>query len=338
MSASGIPYHLRPHKAVDRRLFLDLLSRCERWQPLQDFAYISMGGYPLEDHKAIHRRFGITRLLAFDNDEAIVRRQTFNRPTSACKCFHRDSADVVASLDGILSEARFSDAEGVIVWLDYTNTQIGAQLRQFQSTLEQVAPNDIVRITLNAKADNLGLPDRTGGRRTSKDHVDEHRLEVLFKRAGDFLPSGVTRESVSQANYPRTLALALRAAAGKAFSPTDPYVFSPLSLMTYADQQPMLSMTGMKIARSDEEEMRKTLGLANWPFSSVDWTDVHQLAVADLTVRERLFLERAILRLSPAQMEEQLGFDLEAVTDVPGFLSNYKKYHRFYPTFLSAEV
>ena len=97
-------------------------------------------------------------------------------------------------------------------------------------------------------------------------------------------------------------------------------------------------MTGMKIARSDEEKMRTTLGLADWPFSSTDWADVHQLAVADLTIRERLFLERAILSLSPAQMEERLGFDLEAVTEVKGFLSNYKKYHRFYPTFLSAEV
>ena len=31
MRGASVPYHLRPHKSVDRRLFLDLLMRFERW-------------------------------------------------------------------------------------------------------------------------------------------------------------------------------------------------------------------------------------------------------------------------------------------------------------------
>ena len=162
MSGAVVPYHLRPHKAVDRRLFLDLLSRCERWRPLQDYAYVSMGGYPLEDHKAIHRRFGITQLLAFDLDEGIVKRQLFNRPIAACKCIHRTSGEVVADLDRTLSEANFGNAEGLILWLDYTKAaELGVQLREFQRSLEQIAAGDIVRVTINAKADNLGTVRRT---------------------------------------------------------------------------------------------------------------------------------------------------------------------------------
>ena len=75
MSGASLPYHLRPHKSVDRRLFLDLLMRLERWRPLVDYAYISMGAYPLEDHKLVHRHLGIDKLIAFDNDEKIVARQ-----------------------------------------------------------------------------------------------------------------------------------------------------------------------------------------------------------------------------------------------------------------------
>ena len=74
MSGASIPYHLRPHKSVDRRLFLDLLTRYERWKPLADYIYISMGAYPLEDHKLVHRHLGISRLISFDleNDTVAV--------------------------------------------------------------------------------------------------------------------------------------------------------------------------------------------------------------------------------------------------------------------------
>lgn len=339
MSAAGIPYHLRPHKAVDRRLFLDLLSRCERWQPLQNFAYVSMGAYALEDHKAIHRRFGVNRLVAFDYDEGIVQRQLFNRPTMACKCLHKKSGDIVSDFDRTLKDNGFSDADGAVVWLDFTSaSDLGTQLREVHTLLEQLAPNDIVRVTLNAKVANLGQPKTEDDRRSSRQDLNEHRLHVLAQRIGDYLPSKVGPQSVSQQDYPQTLALALRSAVGKAFSPTDPHTFSLLSLVTYADQQPMLSMTGMKISRSNEARMQAALGLDTWPFSSPDWSTVHTLAVADLTVRERLFLDRAVLRYSRAQMIDQLGFDLDLVTEVDGFLSSFKKYHRFYPTFLSAEV
>jgi hypothetical protein len=195
-----------------------------------------------------------------------------------------------------------------------------------------------VRVTLNAKAGNLGEPKVIDERRPSREDVDAHRFQELSKRIGDYLPSKASALSVSQKSYPQTLALALRAAVAKAFPPSDPYTFSLLSLVTYADQQPMLSLTGMKISRTDEVKMQGALGLEDWPFYSADWFTIHRLAVADLTVRERLFLEREVLRYSPAQTKDHLGFDLDLVTEVDGFLSSFKKYHRFYPTFLSADV
>src|SRR5690348_4779175 len=98
MSGASIPYHLRPHKAVDRRLFLDLLTRFERWRSLSGYAYLSMGAYPLEDHKLVHRLFGLTKLVAFDLEAEVVARQNFNKPIDTCRCVQMKSGDVVADI------------------------------------------------------------------------------------------------------------------------------------------------------------------------------------------------------------------------------------------------
>ena len=104
MSGASTPYHLRPHKSVDRRLFLDLLVRFERWRPLAEYVYVSMGAYPLEDHKLVHRHLGITRLVAFDFEEKIVARQNFNKPVDSCFCLHMKSWEIISNLDRVLSE------------------------------------------------------------------------------------------------------------------------------------------------------------------------------------------------------------------------------------------
>ena len=106
---------MRPHKSVDRRLFLDLLTRFERWVPLINHVYVSMGAYPLEDHKLVHRLIGIKQLVAFDLDDEIVARQRFNRPVETCHCLRRTADDLIADLEGVLSECHFADAAGIII-------------------------------------------------------------------------------------------------------------------------------------------------------------------------------------------------------------------------------
>ena len=60
MSGETVPYRLRPHKAVDRRLFLALLGRCERWVDLRDHVYVSMDG----ETRAVHLADGPVKLAA----------------------------------------------------------------------------------------------------------------------------------------------------------------------------------------------------------------------------------------------------------------------------------
>ena len=116
MSASSVPFHLRPHKSVDRRLFMDLLARFERWSPIGKYAYVSMGAYALEDHRMVHRRFGISRLVSFDRNANTVARQKFNRPISGCFCLALDSGQMIGQFDQIIDESFEQRPDGVVVW------------------------------------------------------------------------------------------------------------------------------------------------------------------------------------------------------------------------------
>lgn len=337
MTGSSLPYHLRPHKAVDRRLFIDLLSRIERWKPLHDYVYLSMGAYPLEDHKLVHRVLGLKRLVAFDYDDAVVARQKFNRPLQTCHCIKEKSGDVIRTLDDILNRFHFSDAAGVICWLDYTSPkQIGAQIQEFQALLDKSAIGDVVRVTINAHPHELD--EQQTGAPIPVEEKRQRQFETLKRRIGDFLPSTSSADDMTPLGLARVLSEAFGAAALAALPVTGDKAFRPLSIVRYADGQQMLSITGVVASRGDEGEMLARLSLDSWPFASNDWVDIHQLVVPDLTVRERLFLEREVTTRPADEIIQSLGFEQAGDIAIADFIDSYKNYYRFYPTLLSSDL
>ena len=338
MSASSVPFHLRPHKSVDRRLFVDLLARYERWRPIANYAYVSMGAYALEDHKMVHRRFGISRLVAFDRDENTVARQVFNRPVGSCCCLNLDSGEMIARLDDILAERVEGDVEGVVIWLDYTEPgELGAQIREFRDLLSRLAVGDVVRITVNAHAPALADSRLGDGTRLEGEELRKVRFERLGSRIGEYLPSDASPSNVGRTELPRLLGRAFGQAAMEAVPPLGDNTFSPLSIMSYADGQRMLSITGALVERDREDEMRLKIDLENWPFKSLSWSCMALLNVPDLTVRERMFLEQEI-DTAPDEIAERLGFDFGGDIDLMEFVEQYRRYYRFYPSLVALDV
>ncbi len=337
MSGASIPYHLRPHKSVDRRLFLDLLGRFERWQPLVNYVYVSMGAYPLEDHKLIHRQLGITKLIAFDFDEDIVARQRFNRPIESCFCFHKKSADLISGLEATLRTCQFPDTSCLIFWLDYTDPQkISNQIKEFESLLNKLKSGDIVRVTVNAhpnafNEDGVLTP-------TLKADKQKKQHQNLKNKIGDYLPAAFSPTEMTPAGLPLALSHAFSVAALKALPVSGNLNFVPLSIIRYADGVQMLSITGTVIDRSEKSNLLEKLALKEWPFGSGDWTTIHELLVPALTIRERLFLERGIMTKDPTDLRSELGFETAADIELLNFLENYKHYYRFYPSLLTAEL
>lgn len=295
-----------------------------------------MGAYPLEDHKLVHRALGISRLIAFDFDDGTVARQQFNKPVSQCYCVCKRSDAMIAGLDRILSEAGFGDPAGLIVWLDYTDpSKIGAQIREFQSLLDRLAPGDIVRVTVNAHPQSLSEPS------DQPQKVEVRRVkqfEAIQKRLGDLLPSRASPSDMTTETLPALLAEAFAAAALRALPVSSPNAFRPLSVTRYKDGQQMLSLTGAVVAKKEEHAMQSRIGLDEWPFSSPTWSKIHNLVVPDLTVRERLFLEREAMSKSDDQIISALGFNKAGDVPMREFLDNYRNYYRFYPILLAAEL
>jgi len=334
MSGSTLPYRLRPHKAVDRRLFVDLLNRYERWRDLDDHVYVSMAAFAMEDQKLVHRVLGLRRLVAFDMNDDVVGRQEFNRPTNETKCVTSTASAMVGDIVTNVERAGINDARGYIVWLDYTDPkEIGQQISDFASLLPQLAPNDIVRVTVNANW------DWWGGRSPPSDPVSlpvrqVKAMKKLREKVARYLPTDVREASLDE----HGICVALARCFGKA---ADGVVrgarqFEPLSIIRYADGQQM-TITGAIVESSSRVALRGKLGLSVWPFSSANWTDVNFVAVPDLTARERLFLEREATR-GAAELSASLGFDLEAAAEMPGFIANFERYYRHYPAFTAVEL
>lgn len=298
-----------------------------------------MGAYPLEDHKLIHRQLGITRLVAFDLEKAIVARQNFNKPIETCHCLHWKSGDLIANLDSILDGCSFADPKGIIVWLDYTSpAQLGQQVREFETLLDKLRTGDLIRVTVNAHPNALSDPQAPGTSPPLATEKRKKQFHNIKSRIGEFLPSETSADDMTAEGLPLAISKSFGAAALKALPATGSNIFCPLSIIRYADGDQMLSITGAVIARKDRNEFLERLDLKSWPFASADWSNIHQLLVPALTIRERLFLERGIMSKSPTDLVSELGFEAAADIRIDEFLESYKNYYRFYPTLLSAEL
>ena len=76
---------------------------------------------------------------------------------------------------------------------------------------------------------------------------------------------------VEQEQLPLLLARTFGQAAMNIVSPLRENIFSPLSIIGYADGQQMLSMTGALVKRDHELAMRSAMNLENWPSKPSDW-------------------------------------------------------------------
>jgi len=79
-------------------------------------------------------------------------------------------------------------------------------------------------------------------------------------------------------------------------------------------------------------------GVLDWEFLSRDWTDIVQISVPDLSMREKIAIDRYLSK-SPAQIIRLVKFaPASELDDAKEALESYKRLHRFYPTFFAIGV
>lgn len=328
-TGSSIPYRLRPNKAVDRELFLALLTRLAARLKLEGHQYIGLGGPFLEDFRLVHARLGIKKLYCVESEEAVHRRQLFNQPVDCIACVHK-------TLEDYLDEQDFETP--AIIWLDYTEpSKITDQIERFSRTVGVVPIGSILRVTLNANPTSLGKPDENevavevGG--LSADHgtkptTQEWRLARFRERLGGLFPSGLTAEGMTHKNFGKSVLQALQLAVEKeALSHRDRRVVWALATH-YADGQPMVTAA---VVICEPEDTTTVEIVEGWEFHSTPEAP-HLLDMPALSTMERLTME------STPDPKARLGFDLPKSDMGDDPFEAFKKFYRIYPHFSRVEL
>lgn len=328
MSGGNIAYHLRPNKAVERALFLDLLNRIGRASfNISGYQYVGFGGPFMEDFKAVHIATRISTMTCIERDAVVQARQEFNCPLSCVNFVLNDSST-------FLDE--FRPDVPTIAWLDFTSPgELKQQLDDTCKLVNKLAHGDIFKVTLNASVTAL---------RENPGNIKQHeltslRMAVFEERVGSDKPSVVSAEDFKADSYPKLLLQALRNAADRGVNNTS-LVVQPLTAFTYSDGTAMLTATGIlldpnKIAVSAFPESSR---LAHWPFAMLDWKYPIEIDLPVLSLRERMALEKLQPNGTVQDAKKMLGAVIDAQGIPPQAVTSFTKFYRIYPEFVRASL
>ena len=330
MSGEDIPYQLRPNKFIDRQMFVELLSRLVVPRGPEKYVYVSMGGRHLVDHYAVYNKLGIDAQFSFDRDANEVKRQKFNRPTGRTICVELSTADLPSRIDDILKE--FPNRQNLIVWLDYTDTNRGAQLQEAVQTLLRLKHGDIFRITLNANPETLSPGEQW--RNAGASSPNQYRATRLRGQIQEFMPTDIS--AISETALPAALARCVELAAKSAEAQQPNLRIKPVLITSYRDGSRMLTVT-CAISEAGNKNKFPPITFPRWRFACKNWQDIRLIYAPVLSVREQNRLD-ARLHRGASDMLAALKFypnkdkpkSLEA-------LKSYRELHRFYPTFRHVE-
>jgi len=318
MSAGGsIPYHLRQNKAIERNLFVDLLSRVGRHFNISDYRYIGFGGPFLEDFKHLHSALRISDMVSLEMDGNVYRRQVFNRPISCISLKEESSSD-------FLSNYNFDSASNLIVWLDYATTQIGLQLAEVQQLVEKLGHGDVFKVTLNASPVALGHENAGVS-------IKERRAETAAIVLGDYAPANITASDVATKNYPNLLLKALVNAAKHGVVGDSELIMEPLSSFVYADGQQMVTFSGVLINPVEKESFFNSTRLKKWAFYNDCLSAPSSISVPVLSMKERVHIEAMLPGASADQIINDFSYFVgkdkkTAKSEMENFISFYRMF------------
>ncbi|WP_341327217.1 O-methyltransferase [Methylotuvimicrobium sp. KM2] len=333
MSGRHVPYYLRPNKHVDRQIFIEILSYINRWIDLSKYLYISMGGKFLEDHKAIHSALSIKKLMSIECDQTTFERQRFNRPLSLIDCRKMDSGELIQKIDDILEE---KEARNYIVWLDYASAKNRqGQIQEVETVASKMSANDVLKVTLNASIKTLGNKEDFD----STDDFQTHALKKAKNKLGRYFPGHTPQTSeMTDEGFARIISQAAKTAILNGLRGSRDLTFQPLGQFRYNDGfHSMFTLTGIILKRIEESEFIEKSGIEDFELTAKDWHVVSEIALPDLSLRERMAIDVDIYSSLPDEIHKRLPFkfdeDDERSLDI---LKRYIKHYKRYPNFVRA--
>ena len=320
------PYHLRPNKAVDRFLLLEIIQRLEDRCCLSKHTYFGFGGPFLDDFRLVCERYPLMRCVSIEENVDTYRRQRFHRNTKNLKLVHSD----------VRSYLRQELPSGVpcIFWLDYTNLE-PARLTEFMELLGLVGPPSIVKVTVRAQVDDvtLGAANRLLTERNATDYRRDW-LDGFQRRYDEFLSREVLPSDLRLPEHATLVQSMFEIAAQKTLPAAAGTVFQLVHSCRYADGPQMLSLTGIVCEGTDRSGLVELF--RGWRHANVDWGAPAHIDVPVLSLKERLALERHLpLKTNTGKaLQRSIGYTIDqSGASSLRKLQQYAEFHRLYPLY-----
>lgn len=323
MSGGQVAYHLRPNKAIERQIFVELLTRFHGFRAIYDYTYVGFGGPFMEDFRIIEGHFGVARMISLEGDAAVIERQKFNRPFTSIECRQQLSGEFIANYA--------TDVSGnAIIWLDYAKANDRrAQLGEFQSLLTKLQAYDVIKITMNANVATLPIPSDA-----PRDNPRPARFVAAEKQLGEYWHSTVSENDMTRDAFPGVVLGCVLRAASQALPPGRELQFIVATSFVYADSEhSMLTVTGVVTPVSEVARLRLALRLKSWDLAYRPGNAPIPIIAPVLSTRERVFLERLLpkyRRTIASRGKFQVG---KSDPETAKLLSSFARFHRYYPHF-----
>jgi hypothetical protein len=305
------PYHLRLNKAIDRFILIEAIRKFDRITDLSEYTYYGFGGPYLEDFRLLNEFCPEIGMVSIEEKPHTVKQQKFHQ---ICKTLKLTQTRFNSFLTKYNSKNKKS-----IFWLDYTKLELVA-FEEFQSLLEKVALNSIIKITLQAVArDYLNKGNKF------RDHFSA------------FMPDPASDPPLANKDYAALLQDMLQIAAQKILPATGDVIFQPLSSFFYADGANMFTLTGIVCTKAEQKKIRALF--KSWSCANLTWKKPKEINIPFLSTKERFHLQKhlPLKQNRGRKLLKVLGYTLDGSARNTAFmLTQYADFYRYYPYFVKA--
>lgn len=288
-SYEKINYALRPAKAIERKMLIEIFSRLYPFSPVDEYQYIGFGSIYFTDFQIINRSLGLTRLISIEKDSDNAERFKLNLPMGCLNLKFGHSNEILPLLDW----SPFS-----IVWLDYDGHLENRCLSDVTTVVKNIRPGSFFIMTVNANADiEPPLEQRTALAKKWGEEFSlaRYRAEKFSARFEDQEPPLPKKGKELNANglpliyrdiVLKQIQAILTIRNGQASG--QEIAFKQVVFMTYRDGAKMMTIGGMFVSKDQERDF-EACRFSTLPFARFNDESLN-IVVPCLTPREMCYL------------------------------------------------
>ena len=309
-SYKKIDYSLRPAKAIERKMMVELLRRLDRSSSLPHYRYIGFGSPYFADFALLHRALGIREMVSIEHEVDDEARFRFNAPFASIDLKFGESGDVLNEL---------SWTHRSIVWLDYDGRLDTAKLEDLDFLMRNVPSGSAVVMSVNAHA-----------------HPDiDKRIERAKKDLESAMPRTFSNESLggwgTADMYRQVVNEQIKVSLGErnAGQPASAqFAYRQLFNFQYSDGARMLTIGGL-VHDAGQHSHFNGCGFDEFDFFR-DGDEAYTIEVPKLTLKEMRHLD--------AQLPSENYADLDEVGIPIADAQTYGEVYRYFPKFVDIEA